>query len=57
MDRVHISGPWNRSKRGGPWTPGPCFVLSPGNLRTIDDFRGIRRRIGGWVGIGGGVGR
>ena len=32
MGRVHIGGPWNRSKRGGggggPWTRGPCFVLT-----------------------------
>ena len=29
---VHGPGPWTGSTEGGPWTRGPCFVLSRGKL-------------------------
>ena len=28
MDLVHDMGSMDPVQRGGPWTPGPCFVLT-----------------------------
>ena len=28
MDLVHDRGSMDPVQRGGPWTPGPCFVLT-----------------------------
>ena len=28
MDLVHDRGSMHPVRRGGPWTPGPCFVLT-----------------------------
>ena len=28
MDLVHDRGSMDLVQRGGPWTPGPCFVLT-----------------------------
>ena len=38
---VHGPGPWKWSmdpvQRGGPWTPGPCFVLTPVALMNTSE--------------------
>ena len=37
---VHGPGPWKWSmdpvQTGGPWTPGPCFVLTPWKVRCLN---------------------
>ena len=38
--------PWTRSTTGGPWTPGPCFVLTPTGNPSGLEFRnekGVKR--------------
>ena len=36
MDLVHDRGSMDPVQRGGPWTPGPCFVLTPWFSRFSD---------------------
>ena len=35
MDPVHDRGSMDPVQSEGPWTPGPCFVLTPFNLQAI----------------------
>ena len=44
MDPVHESGPCTRSKSGGPWTPGPCFVLTQVTF-IVDKKKNNKKRL------------
>ena len=35
MDLVHDRGSMDPVQRGGPWTPGPCFVLTHNELGFV----------------------
>ena len=36
MDPVHDRGSMDPVQSGGPWTPGPCFVLTQKKIRLYD---------------------
>ena len=35
MDLVHDRGSMDPVQRGGPWTPGPCFVFTHNELGFV----------------------
>ena len=45
MDLVHDRGSMDPVQRGGPWTPGPCFVLTPKSIRANVFYLGERGEI------------
>ena len=49
MDPVHDRGSMDSIQRGGPWTSGPCFVLTHqlSGTRAVETIAREHRRISG----------